>query len=557
MLRMFAEHAVRRVESLDGLWKLWSSTKNGLVKCRATVPGVWNRVPALADHRGEVSYERKVQIHEAGDYMIRIGSVSTVGTVVWDGTRMGWHCNAYTAFGTVLRDMEPGEHGLQVMVNNEWSKLAALHFPNDYETYGGITRGVELHKLAGAYIERMAFHAEKTGEAAYRAVVRVHLCALHDMKDLSVTLSLAGGEARAVVGGMEAGERREIGLEFDVRGVKEWDVLDAHLYALTANLYAGEMCIDDLIDRVGFRTVKIEGEKILLNGRPVKIRGFNRHEDHALFGSAVPEQAMMDDINLMLDMGANAVRTSHYPNDPRFLDMCDEAGLLVWEEHHARAAPGDLLRSYEFKNQERRCNEEMVAQHVNHPCIFIWGVLNECESETPEGRAVYAEHLAHLRELDPTRPVSYASCRFFADICHDLVDVVSWNVYPGWYHGEGADAYIRRLAAWSDGHGAAGKPMLITEVGAGAVAGYHDPFGKTKWSEERQCALLREQLTAILGNPRLSGVFIWQFADVRVAEEWAMHRPKQMNNKGVVDGCRSPKMSYFTVKEIFTEDAKK
>ena len=255
----------------------------------------------------------------------------------------------------------------------------------------------------------------------------------------------------------------------------------------------------------------------------------------------------------MLDAGANSVRTCHYPNDPRFLDLCDELGVLVWEEHHARALPMSILETPLFREQEAACNEEMVAQHVNHPCIYIWGVLNECESETEAGREIYRAQLEHLRTLDPTRPVSYASCRFFTDICMDLADVVSWNIYPRWYVDESVKSYSDRLLAWMEEHGAAGKPILITEVGAGGIYGYHDPFARSIWSEERQCDILREQLGTLLANPRLSGIYVWQFADVRVAEEWAMHRPKTQNNKGIVSSLRQPKMSYAAVKELFTK----
>ena len=88
-------------------------------------------------------------------------------------------------------------------------------------------------------------------------------------------------------------------------------------------------------------------------------------------------------------------------------------------------------------------------------------------------------------------------------------------------------------------------------MGAGAIAGYHDPFGKAKWSEERQCDIIEEQLTTLMANPRLSGVYLWQFADVRVSEEWFMNRPKTQNNKGIVDRFREPKLSYALVKRLF------
>ncbi|MGN0794285.1 MAG: hypothetical protein ACI4MG_07445 [Aristaeellaceae bacterium] len=93
--------------------------------------------------------------------------------------------------------------------------------------------------------------------------------------------------------------------------------------------------------------------------------------------------------------------------------------------------------------------------------------------------------------------------------------------------------------------------MIISEIGAGAIPGYRDPFGQAKWSEERQCAILRSQLEAVLGNPDCTGVFLWQLADVRVDESWFGTRPRTMNNKGIVDEYRRPKLAYQTVKEIF------
>ena len=220
-------------------------------------------------------------------------------------------------------------------------------------------------------------------------------------------------------------------------------------------------------------------------------------------------------------------------------------------EDHARALPREILEGDVFKKQISDCNIEMITQHVNHPSIYIWGVLNECESETEFGYSVYKTNLGQLRDLDPTRPVSFASCRHFNDVCLDLVDVVSFNIYPAWYLKEPVSDFLTRLLKWIDEDGNKDKPMLITEIGAGAIAGYHDAFRRAKWSEERQADIIREQLTAVLDNKRISGVYVWQFADVRVSEEWFANRPRTMNNKGVVDEMRRPKLAYAVVKEIY------
>jgi beta-glucuronidase len=480
-----------------------------------------------------------------------MGAVSHTAHVFWDGKVVGSHYNAFTGFDILLKDVEPGAHLLQVDVDNRFTEDSTLHIPNDYYTYGGITRSVELHSVGNIYLERMAFHCTRISGMDYKATVRLYLRAIEDTENAAYSVKLGGVSASGFIGHLAAGKVFEQEVTFTVPDVQQWDLFQPHLYILEATLTVDGVPVDDLTDRVGFRTVDISGEQILLNGKPVYLKGFNRHEDHGLFGCALPREAMMDDLQRILDTGANSIRTAHYPNDPLFLDLCDELGLLVWEEHHARAIPIEILRKSLFRKQISDCNIEMVTQHCNHPCIYIWGVLNECESATEEGRQIYAAQLAHLRQLDPTRPVSFASCRHFRDICLDLVDVVSWNIYPRWYVAEAVESYACRLLTWLEENGAAGKPGLITEVGAGGIAGYHDPFGRAKWSEERQSDILDEQLSVLLQEPRLSGVYIWQFADVRVSEEWSHTRPKTQNNKGIVDLFRQPKLSYQTVKTHF------
>ncbi|MBQ8200655.1 MAG: beta-glucuronidase [Clostridia bacterium] len=544
MYRIFSEHALRPVTSLNGLWNMRIDEADYPM----LIPGVWERIPALRDYHGTADFTRTVEISESGAYLLRFGGVSHTATVYWDDVQVGWHYNAFTAFEVLLENVSAGSHTLRVTVDNRFTKESLLHVPNDYYTYGGLNRPVELHKLASARIERMAFSCVQTGEGAYAAKVDIYVHAVADSPALQAKMTVADGEAACDVPALSAGEKHMVTLTADVTGVKPWDIGQGNLYDLTATLLRGGEPVDDLIDRVGFRTIEIAGEEIRLNGRKIFIKGFNRHEDHGQFGSALSVDAMMDDIHLILGTGANSIRTCHYPNDPRFLDLCDALGVLVWEENHARAID---IHPEGFDDVCAIVNEEMVHQHMNHPCIWVWGILNECESETEFGREVYRKQLEQLRTLDPTRPVTFASCRFFTDVCMDLVDVASFNVYPLWYHNEHPAEYGKRLTEWMDTVGAANKPIIFSEFGAGAIAGYHDPFGRAKWSEERQCDILREQLEAFMGMARLSGTYIWQFADVRVADEWFSIRPKTMNNKGVVDQFRRPKMSYAVVKELY------
>ncbi|MGN0778482.1 MAG: glycoside hydrolase family 2 protein [Aristaeellaceae bacterium] len=550
MFRLFEEHQIRPSHTLEGVWKL--TTLDGAERTySAIVPGIWEAIPQLAQYRGKVRYERVFTTAADGNLLLRFGGVSHTADVLLDGQPIGHHYDAFTGFRCAVPGVKAGQHTLTVLVDNSFSEASTLHIPNDYYSYGGITRPVGVEVIPAAYMDRMAFVPEQA-EGAWAATVTVTIKAVQDSEAATVRVCVADGCAEAPVPAMKAGEEANVTLSVRCADVEPWGVLDAHLYDLQAVLTVGGTPVDDLIDRVGFRAVQVQGEDILLNGQKVYIKGFNRHEDFGSQGCAVGVNSMMEDLQLMLDMGVNSVRTCHYPNDPRFLDLCDELGMLVWEECHSRAIPGEIMRTPLFKEQISQSAREMVLQHYNHPCIYTWGLLNECESETEFGRSMYSHVIDLLHSLDAHRPVTFASCRFFKDVCLDLVDIASFNIYPLWYTTEDPSDYADRLLQWMDENGAANKPIIFSEFGAGGIAGYHDPLYRAKWSEERQADILDAQLKALGAKARISGTYIWQFADVRVSEEWAMHRPKAQNNKGVVDMYRRPKLSYAVVKENYT-----
>lgn len=552
MLRLFNEHRVRPAHSLDGLWTLTVEDGSGRV-FPAMVPGIWQAIPPLTLYRGKVRYDRTFDTAGEGNLLLRFSGVSHTADVVLDGEKIGHHYDAFTGFRCAVAKVKPGTHTLTVYVDDSFSEASTLHLPNDYYTYGGITRPVALEEIPDAYIDLIHFTPSQNGDGSWTGDVLVTVKAVADSPACKLVVTLADGTAEGEIPALKAGEEHQAEVKLHCTHVTPWGLMDGHLYDLHAQLVVDGRPVDDLMDRVGFRTVTLDGEKILLNGKQVFLKGFNRHEDFGSQGCAVAMNAMMEDLHLMMDMGANSVRTCHYPNDPRFLDLCDELGIMVWEECHSRAIPGEIMRKPLFKEQIDGSAREMVVQHYNHPCIYTWGLLNECESETEFGHSMYSHVIDLLHSLDKTRPVTFASCRFFKDVCLGLVDIASFNIYPLWYTTEDPSEYSDRLMQWMDENGAAGKPIIFSEFGAGAIYGYYDPLYKSKWSEERQAEILDRQLQALCHKERVSGTYIWQFADVRVSEQWAMHRPKGVNNKGVVDMYRRPKLAYKTVKENYTK----
>lgn len=552
MQRLFPTHQIRKCDPAPALWTLSTLDAGGLsAPIKTIVPSAWELIPALHNYRGRAVYETQVVC--GGNMRFSFGGVSFWARVYLDGALLAEHYNAFTAFDAVAKNVPYGEHILRVEVDNRFSEESTLHFGNDYYSYGGITRPVEIEFLSDVYVKQLHVTPVR-GAEGWQAKVEAIVVNLSDAPmTCDVRLEAADNEALVENVQLAPGGETVILQVIDCPDVQAWDIHNPVLYSASAVIEAEGDPVDDLRDRFGFRTVEVAGKDILFNGEKLTIKGFNRHEEYGPFGCAVPVETMAHDILLMKDMGANAVRTCHYPNDPRFLDLCDEMGMLVWEESHARGIHEPTMRLPNFLPQHLHNTREMVAQHYNHPAIFIWGCLNECTDDTDFGADIYRQTFRLLDELDASRPMTAALLERPGSKVLGDSDVVSVNIYPKWYFDGSVQGSIDKKLAEIAAGGGAGKPLIISEIGGGAVYGYHDPIGESKWSEERQCTILREQITSVLGHPDCSGIFIWQFADVRVDESWAMSRPRTHNNKGVVNEYRQPKMAYKVVKELFAE----
>lgn len=546
MERLFETHRIRKSRCLDGLWDFYPKNQSEN-RQKVVIPGCVETYPGFENYRGISVFEKELVL--SGNIRFCFKGVSHTAEVFLDEKKIASHYNAYTPFETIVRDIPAGKHVLKVTADNSCHKDSALHVINDYFNYGGISRPVVVEEVADVLISYLHMKPVKRKDGWY-GKIKAAICKLSEDKEV-ITLKLFL-DRKAVCEEEICLQKGENFWEKEIffSGVESYEPESPRLYELQAILEKDNVPVDDLIERVGFREISIREDKIFFNNKPLYIKGFNRHEDHALFGCALPLEAMDYDLRLIQETGANAVRTCHYPNDERFLDLCDEKGILVWEEGHARGLSEEQMRHPNFRSQSLDCLDEMVGNHYNHPCIFTWGILNECASETEYGREVYKEQYDRLRMLDDSRPLTSATCKHFSDICLDLPDIVSVNIYPGWYFDEPTGEYLAKEYEWVRSAGGKGKPFLISEIGAGGISGYRASH-KPKWSEERQADILREQLSGVLGFEKTSGVFIWQFCDGRVPDENFYGRPGSKNNKGVVDEYRRKKLSFETVKEIF------
>lgn len=551
MIRTFSVHNIRPQRELtDCLWQFTPCQGEFAGRTyQVATPSCWENYPDFTGYRGEGIY--RTTFHSGGNIRLEFKGVSHTATVTLDGRKIASHYNAYTIFSAIEKGLQEGEHVLEIKADNRFSKASALHIPNDYMSYGGVSRPVVLEQIKDVYV-KLIHVTPFTVNNVWNAKVEVTLANIDKKAHaVAVRAELAGRTLTWDAVNIAADSELTLTATASFDSVTVWAPESPNLYEIAAIVTENGIDVDDLIDRFGFREIKTEGKKLLLNGRAIRIKGVCRHEDHPQFGCALPYSAIAADLETVKHLGANSIRTTHYPNDEVFLDLCDEMGILVWEENHARGLSVKDMQNPNFEPQAEQVIREMIPAHYNHPCIYIWGILNECASDSKYGKECYEKQLTLIRELDLSRPHSFASCKFKTDLCFGLPDVVSYNIYPLWYHDTPVDEYLDDLYQWvqKETEGA-GKPFLITEIGAGAIYGYRNDY-KSKWSEEYQAETLEKQIKAVMSHSGCSGVYLWQFCDNRVSKEWFGTRPRTMNNKGIVDEYRRKKLSYTVVKRLF------
>jgi len=564
MLRTFVEHRERKVESLNGCWDFLpdceSKDSAGPPKKytrNVLVPMAWETLPGLENFRGTGWMRRWFRVSGKKPVRFVFGGVLHTATVYIDGKRVGKHYDGFVPWDLVVTGLAAGEHEIVIEINNTFGKHSALHVRGDHFSSGGIIRPVELQQVSPLFIDKI-FATPKLTRGKWSLGVRLFLRNVGRKAITNRAVVSVAGETLDL-GEATVSARSSLELTGRLTGlkVKPWSAEHPRLYEIAATLFDGDEVVDDKIDRVGFREIKVVGSRLLLNGEQLYLRGYNRHEFHVQFGQALPVEVMAGDVQMLKDIGCNFIRTSHYPNDMRMLDLCDEMGLYVWEETNSTSVG---FKHPKYTEQITACAESMVGWHFNHPSVVIWATLNECDAKTPAGRKEHKRMLNLLRSLDGSRPVTYASCAWKKDACLDLPDIISWNWYTAWYWGsiESIQQEIDDFLTWQDTRSKGkGKPVIISEFGAGAFYGNHSK-SRAKWTEEYQADALEELVRVYANHPRISGVAIWQFNDVRISGpgDWAA-RPRCFNNKGTVDEFRRPKLAYDAVKKRMHEARRK
>lgn len=507
-----------------------------------TVPSAWNYLDGLFDYEGVGWYSCKFNA-EAGRHKLLFEGVCNDAEVWLDGERITEHIGAFLGFATYLDFTERGEHTLTLRVSNITNTENTIPAAEcDWKRYGGIIRPVRLTALPEEHIDGMQVTYTLSGDLK-SAKVRTRV-EFYGKKQAKYALLVNGDRLGEYI--LTEGEN-EIAFELD--NIELWDIGKPKLYYIT--LTAGG---DSETLRTGFRQIGVSGGKITLNGRPITLKGVNRHEEKHDCGHALPRAVTEGDLDLIAELGSNTVRGSHYPNSRDMLDLCDERGILFWSElplwqyTEAQASEPAII------DQALRMGREMVLECMHHPSVFCFGLHNECATETEAFKALTEKLFELYRGLDPSRLITFATDRAMTDICLDYCDFISVNRYPGWY-GKGVEEwyeFIDGLRARTKALGMGDKPIVISEFGAGAIPGYRSPY-KVKWSEELQADILSSSIE-IFYELGLAGILVWQFADIRVSVERALYRPRCFNNKGLLSEDRAKKLAFSDVKEAFRKN---
>ena len=517
---------------------------------RAVVPGCFDLMPGLYLRRGTGIYRRTVEA--GGEVELTSDGIGLRAEIFWDQRKIA-EIDAPFSKNIIRFDAGAcGEHELIIAVCNEFDDSFGSLFRRNYDFYahGGIFRGLTLAPARKIQADELKVIPLDLERGTVRISVRFSGAALpgqaevfFDQQTAPAVLPLENGAGSA---------------EFTVPEAKIWSPETPFLHRV--RIAAGG---EEFSTRFGLRKIEVRDARLYLNGQPLKLVGCNRHDSHPEFGYAVPAGIRLRDLQLLKQNGMNCIRGCHYPQSEEFLDLCDELGVLVWEESLGWGNSVDCLKDPDFQAKQVRETRKMALKSINHPSVILWGFLNELDSTSPDARPLVKALADTLRETDPSRPVTFASNRLQKDVCLDLVDVISFNTYPGWYSAN-EDQFINRefivrhlqeLADFVSKPEYAAKPMLISEIGSEAAPGL---TGGYRWTEEYQADLLETVVRFVLDSDRCSGTFLWQFCDSRTfISSHSQLRPGGFNSKGMLDRYRTPKQSWHRIGQVLREYSKR
>ena len=494
-------------------------------------------------------------------YFLRFEAAGSVADVYVNGKFLGEHRGAFGAFCfEITRELSAtGTNLLAVRVSNAVEPdIAPLS--GDFPVYGGLYRPAHL-LVTGAENFTLTDHGSsgvawlQTGVSETQAVLDVTAEISNGTKKkqpLTLVTRVLDADGREI----SATERKIILQPSATEPFNEKITLasphlwngrkDPYLYRAVAELRAGDVVVDSVEQPLGLRFYSVDPDKgFFLNGRPYHLHGVNRHQDRPDKGWAISEADMDEDISLLKEIGATAVRCCHYQHSDYFYSQCDRAGILVWAEIPQVDKIGADAKFEETSQDQLR---DLIRQNLNNPSIFVWSLFNELRPNNPDPHRELRDLKIVANGEDPTRPTIGATCTGDLPQMNKIPDLLGWNIYPGWYANWGPLSDFSALEKYR--HDSRHGGFCVSEYGAGANIAQHEdnpqqPKNGGQWHPEEWQGILHEAAWAAMkSQPYVWGTFVWNLADF--TSYWR-HEGGVVgrNDKGLVTYDRQTKKDAF------------
>ena len=509
------------------------------------IPGDWNtQDQRLFFYEGTIWLKRSFEFHpEAGRRtLLYFGAVNYDAHVYVNGQKAGHHQGGFTPFNYDVTDfLKDGENQVIVKVDNKRHPEDVPTQIFDWWNYGGITRDVLLVSVAPTYVENYKLQLDNT-PAAKKGQRQISFCAKLNKAEAGQSITLRIPELKINKQVMTTAD----GIASLTLNAKPqlWSPESPKLYKVEIQL--GD---ETLSDEIGFRTIETRGKQILLNGEPIFLKGISIHEEKPNGGGRANST---EDAHTLLswakELGCNYVRLAHYPHNEYAVREAERMGILVWSEI-------PVYWTIAWSNPDTYANakrqlSDMIARDQNRANVIIWSIANE----TPHSaeRDAFLGNLAkHARQLDDTRLISMAmevtGASNYHNILHDnmsdLVDVVSFNQYIGWYR----DVNDASKMTWEIPYD---KPVIISEFGGGAKYGLHGPKNQ-RWTEEFQENLYRENCAMLDKIDGLAGTTPWILKDFRSPRRVLTGIQDYYNRKGVFSDKGEKKLAFYVLRDWY------
>ncbi|KAG7208896.1 hypothetical protein KM043_015078 [Ampulex compressa] len=587
------ESESREVRSLDGLWNFVVSPSGDALKgyregwfaddlstaedvIQMPVPSSYNDITTsrnLRDHVGAVWYQRTFFVPPSWRgqrVFVRFGSVNYLAQVWVNSALVTNHeighlpfeaeISSYLSFGdknritvavdnTLLQTSVPQGRVIEAITDNGPSHVQTYTF--DFFNYAGIHRPVLLYTKPRVFVEDITV---KTGLVGDVGIVKyiIEPGGLYENESPAYKVTLHDAEGNVAIKEPVYG----VSGTLKVPSANLWwprgmNRKPGYLYTLEVTLSVPNVTKPDVYRLpIGIRTLAWTNTSLLINDRPVYMRGFGRHEDAIIRGRGLDLVTATRDHELLQWVGANAYRTSHYPYSDEVLDMADRLGFLIIDE-----CPSVDTENYSsvLMSRHKDSLSELIRRDKNRPSVIMWSLANEPRTQVPDAREYFKQIAYHTKTLDPTRPVTIALARGVQeDYAGLFLDVISFNRYNAWYNNAGrvdmiSDRVQREAEAW---HKKYNKPVLMSEYGADTMPGLHE-LPEYVWSEEYQEKVLSKHFKAfdqLRQEGFFIGEFIWNFADFRTAQTYTRVGG---NKKGIFTRDRQPKLAAHLVRKRY------